>query len=294
MAVILEPASLSAKTHSLALEYLSLKLSIRDREQLIETFCRRNPDLVTPTARDLISAYDHIIRGVHNAVDLSGTISDAQAFLDDLIKLSKPHSSKTGPVSVEDYVKLLESHQQSSHRFMHQVCKNGKDLVPLYRDFGHKLAAQFRESNARNTTAEKLDRLLDNLSSSERDVVIQEIDKHVEYLNHLSESSSSRIRATLNHDSKTIYGPGVYLARWQALLDDTLITPAEAEGQVRKAGSKETKEASRTDVDGEKKGDASVVKTVEQENVRPPEVGMTVKLLVSHFWEMLREWSKER
>ena len=226
-------------------------------------------------------------------MDLSGTVSDAQAFLDDLIKLSKPNSSRTGQVPVEDYVKLLESHQQSSHRFMHQVCKNGEDLVVLYKDFGHKLAAQFRESNARPATVEKLERLLDDLSTTDRDAVIQEVDKHVEYLNHLSESSSSRIRATLNRDSKTTYGPGVYLARWQALLDDTLITPTEVEGQVRKAGSEETKEASRTDVDGEKKGDSSAVKTVEQEHVKPPEVGTTVKLLMSHFWEMLREWTKD-
>ena len=72
-------------SHGLALEYLSLTLAVRDREQLVSIFCRQNPDLLTPIARDLVAAYDPVIRAIHQAVNLSGTVADAQAFIDALI-----------------------------------------------------------------------------------------------------------------------------------------------------------------------------------------------------------------
>ena len=298
VAIVLSSTSLPETTHALALEYLSLKLSIRDREQLIDVLCRRNPDLVTPTARDLVSAYDPIIRGVHNAVDLSDTVSDAQSFLDDLIRLSKPNSSKSSQVSVQDYVKLLETHQDSSHKFMHQVCKNGKDLVTRYKEFAKKLAAGFRASNDDATrvssTAGRLNGLLNDLSPPDRNAVIKEVDRHGKYLKDLSDSSSVRIKATLENNQKTTYGPGVYLARWQALLDNTEISPSQPESEVRKAGSEEAKEAARMDVDGEKRGDGIAGKVIEEQTVKAPAVDVTVKLLMSKFWEMLREWSEKR
>ena len=230
-------------------------------------------------------------------MDLSGTVSDAQAFLDDMIKISRPQSNKTTQVSVEDYVKLLENHQQSSHRFMHQACKNGKDLVEWYKEFARNLVTQFRTSNAdaaepSPAAIDRLNGLLDDLSSSDRDAILEEIDRHADYLQHLSDASTSRIQATLDKASNTDYGPGIYLARWQALLDDTLITPSKAEGAVRKAGSEEAKEASREDVDGEKKGDVGAMQAVESEH-GAPEVGVTIKLLMSKFWEMLRAWGQK-
>lgn len=295
VATILSSTSLPSTAHSLALEYLSLKLSVRDREQLIEVLCRRNPDLVTPTARDLISAYDPIIRAVHNAVDLAGTVADAQAFIDDLIKLSKTQSNKSSQITVEDYVKLLEKHQNSSHQFLHQVCKNGKELAAWYKDFVHMVASKFRVLDEgvpklSDSAEAKLKALVADLSTSDRDNVLEEVHRHAEYLKQLSDSSSARIKATLEKKSTTTYGPGVYLARWQALLDNTVITPSQPKGQVRKAGSKEAKEASRTDVDGEKEGNANAEKQVEEEAVKAPYVGTIVKLLMSKFWEMLREW----
>ena len=276
---------------------MSLKLSIRDREQLTEVLCKRNPDILTPIARDLVSGFDPIIRGVHDAVDLSGTVSDAQAFLDDMIKLSKPQNNKVSEVSAEDFVKLLEKHQISSHRFLHQVCKNGKELVSWYKKFGEQVVSQFRTSNGENSShsgmADKLNNLLADLSASERESILKEIDHHAKYMQHLEDSSFARFKDTLNKCRKTDYGPGVYLARWQALLDGTEITPATAEGPVRKAGDKETKEASRADVDGEKRGDATVDKAIEEEVAKAPEVGSTVKLLMSKFWELLRDWGRE-
>ena len=82
----------------------------------------------------------------------------------------------------------------------------------------------------------------------------------------------------------------MYLARWQALLDGTEITPAEAKGKVRTGASTDVRDAARVDVDGKKKGDEGVEKDVEKQLPSAPSTAKTVRLLDDKFWEMLRSW----
>ncbi|KAF2711081.1 hypothetical protein K504DRAFT_429639 [Pleomassaria siparia CBS 279.74] len=179
VAVMLETAddridtdSLNEHQHDIAMEYYSNLLSIRDREELTKVLCKSNPDLLTPAIRDVVSAFDPVIRAVHNAVDLSGTVTDAENFIADLIKVSKPKKgsgSQTGsrsnsrasspsdtpasvtdkvPVSgvptVEDYVKLLRKHIPSAHKFLHQVAKNAPDLTAQYLEYAKGVLLEFR------------------------------------------------------------------------------------------------------------------------------------------------------
>ncbi|KAL8937892.1 MAG: hypothetical protein Q9216_004198, partial [Gyalolechia sp. 2 TL-2023] len=145
-----KPTTLSAPTHTLALDYLSVHLSILDREKLIRVLCHHTPDHLTTSVRELVKVYDPIIRALHNAVDLAAGVSDLQAFLDDLIALSlldKTSSSgdrsgnggvkmkKKRVPTVQDYVRLLQKHQKSSHVFIHQALKNGKELSQWYREY---------------------------------------------------------------------------------------------------------------------------------------------------------------
>jgi len=61
-------------------------------------------------------------------VDLSDTVSDFEAFLGDMLKISKIQDETSIP-TVGDFVALLKKHQYSCHKFLHQVCKNGKELT---------------------------------------------------------------------------------------------------------------------------------------------------------------------
>ena len=94
VAVILEtsdpPFKIDAKTlnehqHSVAMEYFSTYLSIRDREEITRVLCKSNPDVLTSTVRDAVAGMDPVIRAIHNAVDLSGTVTDAEAFITDSV-----------------------------------------------------------------------------------------------------------------------------------------------------------------------------------------------------------------
>jgi hypothetical protein len=49
------PTDLSESTHGLALEYLSVYLSIRDRREIIRVMCYNSPDHVTTIVRTMVS-----------------------------------------------------------------------------------------------------------------------------------------------------------------------------------------------------------------------------------------------
>ncbi|KAF2742136.1 hypothetical protein M011DRAFT_481930 [Sporormia fimetaria CBS 119925] len=271
----IDPDTLSAHQHDIALEHYSTLLSIRDREELTKIVCKSQPDLLTSAIRDLVSAFDPVIRAVHNAVDLSGTVTDAESFITDLIKVSKPKrkeaSSNTGsrpsipPLdtpatiadpavaassvpTVEDYVQLLRKHMPSSHKFLHQVAKNAPDLTQEYLEYAKSCIVEFK-SHSNNPTAERagnmtgpLHSLFSSLPESKQSQLKTLLDQHAKHLSYLKSTSHSRFRSlvksTCQANSKahaaTRHGPGMYLARWHALLDSTVITPATLHGRVRR------------------------------------------------------------
>ncbi|KAF2633199.1 hypothetical protein BU25DRAFT_426813 [Macroventuria anomochaeta] len=278
IAVILEtadtpikPDSLKDQQHDIAMEYYSTYLSIRDREEITKVFCKSNPDVLTSAVRDCVSAMDPVIRAIHNAVDLSSTVTDAENFITDLIKASKPkkksgrksrETSKereanasnvdTAPASVtdtdngdaptvEDFVVLLRKHAPSMHKFLHQVTKNAPELAHDYLVYAKQIFGEFkadeqsREGSAGNMTA-PLHSLFETLPKDKQDELKKLLDEHASHLSELKATSQSRLESIMkNGETKgSTHGPGMYLSRWNALLDSTLISPATVSGPVRR------------------------------------------------------------
>ncbi|KAG9195763.1 hypothetical protein G6011_00884 [Alternaria panax] len=272
--------SLNQHQHSVAMEYLSTYLSIRDREELTKVLCKSNPDVLTSTIRDAVAAMDPVIRDIHNAVDLSGTVTDAEAFITDLIKTAKPkkkgtrsrETSKSRPNSpgaaaaaadpasildrdaseaptVEEFVQLLKKHAPSMHKFLHQVTKNAPNLAQDYLQYAKRIFSEFRvderaaeaeergEGGAGNMTA-PLHSLFETLGKEKQDELKRLLDQHENHLSTLKSTSQSRLESIMRPDQNprggTTHGPGMYLSRWNALLDSTLISPATIHGPVRK------------------------------------------------------------
>ena len=300
-------ASPSEIQHKLALEYLGIQLAIRDREELIDNLCHHSPDLLTSSIRTVIPAYDPIIRGLHQAYDLSGAVSDLESFLNDLIKVStvKTKNGESNSPSVEDFCRLLQRHQASSHRFIHQVLKNNKDLSQRYYDYALHAARKYRQETERATDDEstdtaaagdftpRLEFLFSNLSEADRTKVLGEIDNHAEYLFALAHSSAHCMKTVIHHltegESDTQRGPGMFLSRWQTLMDETPITPATPSGPLRSGKSESVRDATTVDIDGKRKGDAANLEKVGDPDAAPPDVSSTVQLLVPGFQDMLRD-----
>ena len=368
------PSNLAEAQHEQALDYLAIQLAIRDRKQITRVLCHTQPDHLTEAVRDVVTAYEPVIRSLHNAVDLSETLTDFEHFLKDMIHISKlPHrveknkSQNEVPTStVGDYVQLLKKHQSSCHKFLHQCAKNGKEVTSWFHDWARNAAAAFRcQSDAANSSSNEfgcsagesaapltsdLESTFTALPKTDRDTTLRIVNAHAEYLAKLHAASALRLASVVNSpasgspisrhkphqhlfqslsrpgsrpssspSSRTTspargapshspvesdLGPGAFLARWQALLDDTAITPATAEGEIRYGRNADVQRGSKVDVDGENKDDlettsmtnsgtsAQPMTTGEQglseyEKVPRPDVKAVVDILLPAFKELL-------
>ena len=254
----------------------------------------------------MIPAYDPIIRGLHQSYDLSAGVSDLENFLNDLISVStvKSTSGMSNPPSVEDFCRLLQKHQGSSHRFIHQVLKNNTDLSQKYHDYAAHAARQYRQETERaiddastGTAAAgdftpHLDLLVANLADADKAMILGEIDNHADYILNLTHSSTQNMKTVINHlaegESDIQRGPGMYLSRWQSLMDETPITPAKPSGPVRSGKSESVRDATTVDIDGKRKGDVDHLEKVNDSEAAPPDTSNTVRLLLPGFQDVLR------
>jgi hypothetical protein len=205
--------------HKQALEYLSIHLSIRDRRQLIQVLCKSTPDHLTMSVREVVDAYEPVIRRMHKAIDLASTLSDFEYFLKDLIKLGRIRTdNKTNKAvvpTVGDFVQLLRKHQRSCHVFMHQCAKNDKELTGWYLDWAKTAASRFKQepSDTDNdvdveTTATHgkggagnltpaLHSLFNSLDEATRSRILPVLDSHSDFLDDMHAQSLSRLASVL-------------------------------------------------------------------------------------------------
>lgn len=216
-----KPSDMKEETHKLALDYLSCKLSIHDRKEIVRVGCQSYPDHLTAMVRSLINAYEPIIRRFHEAVDLSDTVADFQAFITDMLKVARiPPPGKDGKTivpTVGDFIQLLKKHQYSSHKFIHQLTKNGKEVTRWYLDWANLAASKFQressfvdatesqdvkdESNAASAESPRdagdltkpLTDLFEALPAETREKIVPILDDMILYIDEMHASSAKRL-----------------------------------------------------------------------------------------------------
>ena len=239
-----------------------MQLSIKDRESLVAVLCEHQPDLVTPTVRPMIPAYEPIIRALHNATDLSGGMADLQSFMTDLIKLSKVNgkAADSAPPNVLDFYHLIKKHAPSSHKFLHQTLKNSTDLYEMYYEYAQEAVKQYKQrtdDSTKDSAAGALTNQLQDAFSAFRpedaSLVKGELDQ---YGAHLSDSVAGQTKSFQNVVKgvetgvfERGMGPGIYLVKWQELIDDTIIAPSQPQGSPRLAGQDMPLKGSSTPID---------------------------------------------
>jgi len=138
-------------------------------------------------------------------VDLSDTLSDFESFLGDMLKISRIQDESAVP-TVGDFVALLKKHQYSCHKFLHQACKNGKELTGWYLDWAKQAASHFRRktdySDAKIRDAgdltEPLNELFSKLSAEQQDTIFPILDQQIRYIEEMHTSSHRRLEAVLS------------------------------------------------------------------------------------------------
>lgn len=225
-------ASISEAQHAQCLEWYSAQLSVRDRDELSNVFCKSTPDFLTGVMRDAVSAYEPFIRSLHGSLDLRPHVTALETFLNDFIETSKPKQVKnrnggkwknlgagsgkntpiqTRPPSVEDYVALLRRNRHLLYKYLHQFAENCTDVREKFRDWANGTIRRFRDasgSEAPNNTgpgsgaagamSDSLQAIFGQLPPETQKSVLAGLDSHAAYLSKASNISTQRMQRILD------------------------------------------------------------------------------------------------
>ncbi|RMZ81933.1 hypothetical protein DV736_g6647, partial [Chaetothyriales sp. CBS 134916] len=212
------PHDLTDFQQSQALEYLSLNLAIRDRREIIRCLCHSYPDRLTTAIRQVVDAYEPNIRSLHNAVNLSDSLGDLEAFIRDIINVAKiqidRHGESTVP-TVGDFVAVNRRHQYSLHKFLHQICKNDPEIISLYMAWAKTAASLFRPDTIAPIHADaapgtdagagagtsnlscQLNDLFNTLDSMSQQEILPILDQHACYIDAMHADSLARLQKVI-------------------------------------------------------------------------------------------------
>lgn len=318
--------ALSETQHASALAFYSAQLSAHDRDAITDVLCKSQPDLLTHLIKELVNAYDPMIRAVHAGVDLREFLEEGQSFIDDFIRAGRPKRDEaadgeseaaTRPASVEDYVELLNKNKGLLFRFMHAVASKCPDVWAEVEEWAAKAAANFRPKadregpdKASKSMDDRLVALFKTVPETSRPAVLEALDAHAVYLTNVEKTSRSRLQhvldatAELNTTKSTSsqLGPGMYLMRWQGLLDEALITPSLPVGPIRSgkdvkhslamgktviAGGEDT--PANNDENKSARDTVKVEEDTETDIPEAPDVGVVIKELGAGFLKIMQE-----
>lgn len=243
---------------------------------------------------------------------------------------------ETQAPSIEDYVGLLRRNRQSLYNWLHQIasqcpqirddfrawCKDAGKVFRQNRRRGSSFSASSRNAEtqpgsgvdkkrrgAAGVLSSNLQALFASLPAATRGSVLGVIDAHADYLTSLETFSLERMQHILddmpggvlanenNQTKRSICGPGMFLARWQLLMDDTVVTPDTPNGPLRRgrdvkgvlAKGKTVSPAARDGWDP-----AELARLAERDVPRPPDVGVVVEALGEGFRRLVVDLWKHK
>ncbi|KAF7552178.1 hypothetical protein G7Z17_g4513 [Cylindrodendrum hubeiense] len=233
-------------------------------------------------------------------------------------------SSKPGKMpSVNDFVDLLMRNRSVMYKWIHALAKCCPEVWEEMRKWENDAIVKFRQErkprksseaekkNPEDTGADeqksseaeekttdsspmedRLNELFQSLPPTSQQPVISALDAHSAYLSTLSDLSISRLQRildTTDSNSDNMAGPGMFLSRWQSILESTPITPGLPWGPVR--CGKDVKHAmtmGKTGVAGMEKAREAALRLAE-EGPEAPDVDVVVKEMAEGFLKLLQE-----
>lgn len=243
-------------------------------------------------------------------------------------KIGKNKAEETRPPSIEEYVALLRRSKGLLFEYCHQFAENCTGLREMFQKWSDVVLQEFKQpredADGAGAMSGELQGLYGRLPADKQKEVLSSLDAHASYLAQLdalsqqrmqrvldqleseaseddkpsksskssssSSSSSPRASPAPSSSGPSMSGPGVYLMRWESLLDETLVTPATAAGPVRHGRDvKGQKAQGKTVSEGVKGGwDSGAIAEQEGRAVpAAPDVGRVMALLGEGFRGLL-------
>lgn len=240
-----EVQAMSEAQHKAALEYLSLKLSIRDRVQGVQAICKDKPDILSDIVKESMSLLEPLLKTLHDGkFDIGKVINLQKTFMEDFIKTAK--ITKSYKPGVADFFAFYSRMMPAIWRILHEGATRCPSLHgAVYEwcrdalDKFHGHDAQYGDLKTGSMTGPLL-AMYERLPAEQRGPIRQALNNHAVYMAESRNQSQRKLQDVLNRQSSPeMIGPGPILPRWHSLLDSTLLTPSDLVGSVRTAESLE-------------------------------------------------------
>ncbi|KAM0431087.1 hypothetical protein ACHAPT_005726 [Fusarium lateritium] len=220
--------------------------------------------------------------------------------------------------SVDDYVDLLMRNRELMYKWVHSLAASCPDVWEEMRKWAKDAVLKFQQerkpcetmskdnkANGVDTKAsavdmsvmdQRLNELFSSLPQASQKPVLNALDNHAAYLAQLQALSLCRLQRIIDSDdsdSNNMSGPGVYLSRWQSLLEDTAITPGTPKGPLRHGKDvKHTLTMGKTGVAGAEKAREVALEAAlreMEEGPDAPDVDVVWKEMAEGFRKLLQD-----
>ena len=231
--------------------------------------------------------------------------------------------------SIEDYVSLLKRNRHLLYNWLHQVASQCPEIREDFREWAKDAVKVFRQNQRSPATSKSetptveidtqrrgaagalssnLQALFTKLPDAARVRVLAALDAHAAYLTSLEALSLKRMQHILDDmpdggilavddcesdtSKSSICGPGMFLSRWQHLLDETAIGPDVPNGPLRcgrdvKGSLAHGKAVSAAARDGW--DPSALAKMAERDVPQPPAVDVVIEALGEEFRGLLMD-----
>lgn len=240
-----EVLAMSEAQHAAALEYLSLKLSIRDRVESVRTVCKEKPDILSSMVKESVGLLEPMLKTLHEGkFDIGKLVNLHKKVNEDLVKTAKV--TKSYKPGVSDFFDFYSRQTPEMWRLLHEGATKCPSLHSATYAWMRHALDQFQAQDQQAGEAKTgpltgpLLGLFEQLPTEQQGAIRQALNEQAAYLAASRAQSQQKLQDVLSKKSPPdSIGPGAILPRWHALLDGTVLTPAQAAGPVQVARSLE-------------------------------------------------------
>lgn len=234
---------LSEEQHEVALEYLAIQLSIRDRREGVQASCKEKPDILSTIVKEQLGLLTPILKAAtEGKLDLGQVITIQKAYIEDVLKTAKGRKDRAA--GVDDFYAMLQRHVPGLWKFLSDGanrCPSLREAIYGWcRDSLHEFRSAETQKGELRTGAmtQPLSQLFQGLEEVKQQAVRSALDDHASFMLGMRMRSGDVLQDMLGGQSKPDQvGPSPVLPRLNALLDAQLLTPTSFRGPVRTGAS---------------------------------------------------------
>ncbi|KAK9366414.1 hypothetical protein V1509DRAFT_629816 [Lipomyces kononenkoae] len=199
---------------------LKLMIRKRDKDMILSISGER---VTVELLRDVFTMFYQPLVRVYKSANVYNSVSDAAAFIDDLIKTVDQYEADGANFDanklVQKFIDLCERHQESFYRFVHEVHIHDdglftklmlwiEDILRFLRD-GPKSTVDMNELFSMATMTEVIPLEADEKVTVDRDLLMKEIDSMIEWNRQRKAWREQRVRDKLREGQRRANGEDV-------------------------------------------------------------------------------------